>query len=257
MPAGLVEPSPYAAGPGVSDSIIELGDDGSAALHVVSRTNASLGAKGAPASEGLLLARWWQLALKRSMDILGSLVLLLILLPLALLTIAAIRLTSRGPAIFVQERVGREGEPFRMLKFRSMKVGAHEERGDVLHLNQAKGPVFKIDRDPRITRIGRLLRKLSIDELPQLINVLVGDMSLVGPRPPLPDEYQTYGPRERRRLDVAPGITCIWQISGRSDVDFDTWVEMDLEYIRTWTIRQDLRILIRTVPAVVSGRGAY
>jgi lipopolysaccharide/colanic/teichoic acid biosynthesis glycosyltransferase len=251
-----VEPSVFAPGLGPSDPVIELGEDGTAVIQVFPTD--AVPARGAiPTAEGLVVARWWQLAIKRSMDILGSFLLLLFLVPLWLVAVAAIRLTSKGPAIYVQERIGRHGRPFRMLKFRSMRVDADEQRGDLLHLNQAMGPVFKIDRDPRVTRVGRVLRKLSIDELPQLLNVLLGDMSLVGPRPPLPDEYDTYGERERGRLVVTPGITCIWQVSGRSDVDFDTWVDMDLDYIRTWTIRQDLRILIRTVPAVVSGRGAY
>ena len=144
-----------------------------------------------------------------------------------------------------------------MFKFRSMKVEAHEDRDEILHLNELEGPVFKIRDDPRVTRVGRAIRKLSIDELPQLLNVLAGDMSLVGPRPPLPEEYETYGPRERQRLAVKPGITCIWQVSGRSDLDFETWVDMDLEYIEGWTIRQDLKLLVLTIPAVLSGRGAY
>jgi lipopolysaccharide/colanic/teichoic acid biosynthesis glycosyltransferase len=206
---------------------------------------------------GLLWASWWQLLGKRSLDVAGSLVLLLLLLPVLLVTAAAIKVSSRGPVLYVHKRIGRGGKPFRMLKFRSMRVQAHEDREDILHLNQAAGPVFKIREDPRITKVGHLIRKLSIDELPQLVNVLLGDMSLVGPRPPLPEEYATYGARERRRMAVTPGLTCIWQVSGRSDVDFDTWVEMDLDYIESWNLRRDLKILLATVPAVVSGRGAY
>jgi lipopolysaccharide/colanic/teichoic acid biosynthesis glycosyltransferase len=144
-----------------------------------------------------------------------------------------------------------------MMKFRSMRRQAHDDRNNVIHLNEVSGPVFKIREDPRLTRVGRLMRKLSIDELPQLMNVIGGQMSLVGPRPPLPEEYETYGPRERRRLSVRPGLTCIWQVSGRSDVDFESWVNMDLEYIDTWTFRQDLKLLLLTVPAVLSRRGAY
>jgi lipopolysaccharide/colanic/teichoic acid biosynthesis glycosyltransferase len=206
---------------------------------------------------GLLAAARWQLAVKRAVDIVGSALLLVVLLPVFVLASLAIVLTSRGPLLYAHERIGRDGEPFRMIKFRSMRRDAHEERGDVLHLNQATGPVFKIAEDPRITPVGRVLRRLSIDELPQLVNVLKGDMSLVGPRPPLPDEYETYDDRERGRLSVTPGITCIWQVSGRSDLDFDTWVSMDLDYIETWTLRKDLKIMLRTVPAVLSGRGAY
>jgi lipopolysaccharide/colanic/teichoic acid biosynthesis glycosyltransferase len=205
----------------------------------------------------LLLAAPWQLFVKRSIDILGSLVFLILLLPLLVVTALAVLLTSKGAPLYVQERIGRDGKAFRMLKFRSMRRDAHRDREDLLHLNQASGPVFKIPEDPRITPVGRLIRKLSIDELPQLVNVLRGDMSLVGPRPPLPEEYRTYSERERGRLAVTPGITCVWQVSGRSNVDFETWVAMDLRYIRSWTIRKDLLILLKTIPAVVSGRGAY
>ncbi len=206
---------------------------------------------------GLLGAASWQLFVKRGIDIVGSALLIVLLLPLLLVTACAVAVSSRGPVLYMQKRIGRDGEPFRMLKFRSMRVDAHEDRGDIVHLNQATGPIFKIPNDPRITSVGHLIRKLSVDELPQLINVLKGDMSLVGPRPPLPDEYATYGARERQRLAVTPGITCVWQVSGRSDLDFETWVEMDLAYIQSWTVREDLRILLQTIPAVVSGRGAY
>jgi lipopolysaccharide/colanic/teichoic acid biosynthesis glycosyltransferase len=206
---------------------------------------------------GLLRAASWQLFIKRGIDVVGSMLLMVVLLPLLLVTALAVLVSSHGPVLYVHERIGRDGRPFRMLKFRSMRHEADDEREDVVHLNQATGPVFKIPDDPRMTRVGHVIRKLSIDELPQLVNVLVGDMSLVGPRPPLPDEYATYDDRERRRLAVTPGITCIWQVSGRSDLDFKTWVSMDLEYIETWTLRKDLEILARTVPAVVSGRGAY
>ena len=205
----------------------------------------------------MLRAAPWQLVAKRCIDIVGGAVLLVVLLPLLLVTAAAVLVSSRGPVLFLHERVGRDGKAFGMLKFRSMRVGAHEARDEILHLNQATGPVFKIADDPRITAVGRVIRKLSIDELPQLVNVLKGDMSLVGPRPPLPEEYATYSERERGRLAVTPGITCIWQVSGRSDLDFETWVEMDLEYIESWTIRKDLALMLQTIPAVVSGRGAY
>jgi lipopolysaccharide/colanic/teichoic acid biosynthesis glycosyltransferase len=239
------------------------------AVESVSELNA-LGVAGSGAGErivdltllesprrGLLNASAAQRFTKRAVDVVGSSILLIVTLPLAVLSAMAILLTSRGPLLYVQERVGKEGRPFRMLKFRSMRRDAHEVRGDVLHLNTATGPVFKVPRDPRITTVGRLIRKLSIDEIPQLVNVLRGDMSLVGPRPPLPDEYSTYGERERGRLAVSPGITCIWQVSGRSDLDFDTWVSMDLEYVENWTLLTDIRLLLQTIPAVLSGRGAY
>ena len=238
---------------------------GDASLHLVD-TGAIVHLEALGAAEtvpddaarpGLLGAAAWQLFVKRGIDIVGSFVLLGLMLPVLLLTAAAIRLSSRGPALFTQERIGRDGRPFRIIKFRSMHLGAHETRLDISHLNEATGLVFKMRKDPRITRVGRIIRRLSIDEIPQLLNVLRGEMSLVGPRPPLPEEFQLYGAREHRRLDVVPGLTCIWQVSGRSDIDFETWVDMDIEYIETWTIRRDLVLLLKTIPAVVTGRGAY
>jgi lipopolysaccharide/colanic/teichoic acid biosynthesis glycosyltransferase len=206
---------------------------------------------------GLLVARKWQRFTKRMIDVLGSAVLIVLVSPILILTAIAIRATSRGPVLFVQERIGEGGRPFPMLKFRSMRVQAHDERENIIHLNEVSGPVFKIRNDPRLTKVGRLMRKLSIDELPQLANVFVGSMSLVGPRPPLREEFEGYDSRERRRMSVRPGLTCIWQVSGRSEVDFDTWVDLDLEYIDTWTLGLDLKLLLLTVPAVLSGRGAY
>ena len=212
----------------------------------------------APSVGGLLSARPWQLALKRAVDLVGSTLGLLVLLPLLMIAALAVKVSSPGPVFYVSERVGRDGRPFRMMKFRSMAHGAHDSRATHHHLNiHDSGPVFKIRDDPRVTRVGRFLRRCSIDELPQLWNVLRGDMSLVGPRPPLPEEFLLYGARERRRLDVKPGITCIWQVSGRSDLDFETWVDMDLAYIDTWSLRLDARLLGRTVAAVLTGRGAY
>jgi len=212
----------------------------------------------APAVGGLLSARPWQLALKRAVDLVGGTLGLLVLLPLLMIAALAVKVSSPGPVFYVSERVGRDGRPFRMMKFRSMAHGAHDSRATHHHLNiHDSGPVFKIRDDPRVTRVGRFLRRCSIDELPQLWNVLRGDMSLVGPRPPLPEEFLLYGARERRRLDVKPGITCIWQVSGRSDLDFETWVDMDLAYIDTWSLRLDARLLGRTVAAVLTGRGAY
>ena len=212
----------------------------------------------APTSTGLLAAHRWQVACKRVVDILGSALGLLLLSPLLLVAALAVKASSPGPAVYLSERVGRAGRPFRMVKFRSMFHGAHGSRDHHGHLNiHDSGPVFKIRDDPRVTRVGRLLRRCSIDELPQLWNVLRGDMSLVGPRPPLPEEFLHYGAREQRRLEVKPGITCIWQVSGRSDIDFETWVDMDIAYIDTWSLRLDARLLGRTVAAVLTGRGAY
>lgn len=206
---------------------------------------------------GLLGASRRQLLAKRALDVVLSLLVLLLSLPIFLITALAIATTSRGPVFYVQERVGRGGLPFRMLKFRSMYADAERRRAEVAALNEASGPVFKARKDPRITPVGRVIRKLSIDELPQLINVLRGEMSLVGPRPPLPDEYATYDATAMRRLLVTPGLTCIWQVSGRSNIDFERWVAMDVEYIRSWSFALDLKLLAKTVPAVLSGNGAY
>lgn len=215
------------------------------------------GTPGVRSDRGLTHARAWKRFVKRAIDVVGGVLLIVLLAPILVVTAIAIRVSSRGSVLYVQVRVGKGGRPFRMLKFRSMRRQAHDDRVNVIHLNEVSGPVFKIREDPRLTRVGRLMRKLSIDELPQLMNVIAGQMSLVGPRPPLPEEYEAYGPRECRRLSVRPGLTCIWQVSGRSDVDFESWVDMDLEYIDTWSFGQDLKLLLLTIPAVLSGRGAY
>jgi lipopolysaccharide/colanic/teichoic acid biosynthesis glycosyltransferase len=208
--------------------------------------------------EGMLAARPWQRAVKRIIDILGSLTILMLFSPLMLVIATGIRLTSPGPVIYAQRRIGKDGSPFTMWKFRSMVDGAHEIRHrHAQHNRHTVGPVFKIQNDPRITRLGRVIRRFSLDELPQLLNVLRGDMSLVGPRPALPEEFALCDKHIRQRTLVPPGLTCIWQVSGRSDVDFLRWVDMDLAYIRTWTLRLDLKLLLLTLPAVVRGRGAY
>jgi lipopolysaccharide/colanic/teichoic acid biosynthesis glycosyltransferase len=207
---------------------------------------------------GLLAARPWQRAAKRLIDILGSLALLILLSPLMLVIAVSIPLTSPGPVIYAQSRIGKGGRPFTMFKFRSMDRDAHDLRHLHAHRNRhTTGPVFKVPDDPRVTSVGRVIRRLSLDELPQLMNVLRGDMSLVGPRPALPEEFAVCSADVRQRTLVAPGLTCIWQVSGRSDVDFLRWVDMDLEYIRTWTLRLDLLLLVRTIPAVFRGNGAY
>lgn len=197
-----------------------------------------------------------QLLLKRLIDAALSLAVLAILFPVMLVVAALIKLTSPGPVFFVQKRVGMNQRQFKLYKFRSMVANAEERKSDLLHLNERDGPAFKIENDPRITRIGRFIRKTSIDELPQLFNVLSGEMSLVGPRPPLPEEVKKYEWLFRKRLSVKPGVTCIWQISGRNNVSFDRWMEMDHEYVENWSVWLDLRILIRTIPAVVFSRGA-
>ena len=197
-----------------------------------------------------------ELGVKRVIDITGAAAGLLISAPLLLLAAVAIKLSSRGPIIFPQIRSGLYGRPFVMYKLRTMVCGAAEKQEEVLHLNEMGGPVFKIRNDPRVTRVGRFLRIFSIDELPQFWNVLVGDMSLVGPRPPLPAEVAQYKTSERRRLSMRPGLTCLWQVSGRHALDFDEWVRLDLEYIDTWSLGSDLKILAGTVPVVLKGTGA-
>jgi exopolysaccharide biosynthesis polyprenyl glycosylphosphotransferase len=197
-----------------------------------------------------------QLVAKRALDLALSLVLFILTLPIQVLAWLGILVTSGFPVYFRQVRCGLNGRHFTVLKFRTMETGAEERLSEISHLNEMTGPVFKASRDPRMTTVGRLLRRLSIDELPQLWNVIVGDMSLVGPRPPLPEEVARYEPWQRRRLSMKPGLTCLWQISGRSEVDFDRWMAMDLNYIDTWSPLLDLKILLKTVPAVLSGRGA-
>lgn len=194
---------------------------------------------------------------KRAMDVVFSLLVLVLLFPAYLLIMLLIRLDSAGPPIIRQVRLGKGCAPFNMYKFRSMCAEAETMMAQVQHLNEMSGPVFKVKMDPRVTRVGRFLRKYSLDELPQFVNVLRGDMSLVGPRPPLPHEVERYEPWQLRRLDVLPGLTCLWQINGRNHCDFDKWVALDLEYIAKRNLLLDLKILLKTVPAVISGKGAY
>ena len=197
-------------------------------------------------------------AVKRAFDVAFSLTALIVLLPLFCLIALLIKLTSPGPVFFVQIRVGQYGRHFRFFKFRSMYIDAEKRKAELLARNQsADGVIFKMKNDPRITPIGRILRKTSMDELPQFFNVLCNDMSLVGPRPPLPSEVRNYTLEDRKRLNVKPGLTCLWQISGRSDLPFRQQVSLDREYIRSWSLRHDLAILLRTIPAILSGKGAY
>lgn len=197
-----------------------------------------------------------QLALKRGFDITVSSLALAFLSPALLLTALAIKLDSRGPVFFKQKRTGLNGREFYLWKFRSMTTDAEARRESLQHRNEMSGPVFKITNDPRITRVGSVLRKTSIDELPQLWNVLRGDMSIVGPRPILELKKWEYDRWHCRRLSVKPGITCTWQISGRNDLDFPTWMKLDLDYIDRWSLALDLMIFLRTIPAVLLGRGA-
>jgi exopolysaccharide biosynthesis polyprenyl glycosylphosphotransferase len=197
-----------------------------------------------------------ELLIKRMLDLLGGTVGVLLVSPILLFTALAIKLTDPGPIFFRQIRVGRNGRRFWMIKFRSMVVDAEARKRELMKHNEMGGPVFKMKADPRITKVGRFIRKTSIDELPQLFNVLWGHMSLVGPRPPLPDEVAQYKPWQRRRLSVKPGITGLWQVSGRNQVDFDEWMELDLRYIDNWSIWFDIEILLKTIPVVLLRKGA-
>lgn len=197
------------------------------------------------------------LGAKRLLDIIGSTVLLVLFSPIMFAALLLVRLDSKGPAIFTQERVGLNKRRFRIYKFRSMVEDAEELQQQLESCNELEGPVFKIRQDPRITRVGRILRKTSIDELPQLLNVLKGDMSLVGPRPMAVRDYFGFNKDwQRRRFSVRPGMTCLWQISGRSSISFDQWMHLDMEYIDRWSLWLDLKILARTIPAVLKGSGA-
>jgi exopolysaccharide biosynthesis polyprenyl glycosylphosphotransferase len=197
-----------------------------------------------------------RLLLKRATDIVLAATGLVLLLPVMALVALVIRLTSRGPAIFRQERCGLNGRRFTFYKFRSMCDNAEELKAALMHLNH-KSTAFKIPRDPRLTRIGRFLRKFSIDEWPQLWNVLKGDMSLVGPRPAVPEEVAAYQTWQRRRLRMRPGLTCLWAVAGRDNLDFDSWMKMDMQYIDSWSLELDWKIILRTIPRVLTGSGAY
>ena len=195
------------------------------------------------------------LAAKRLFDICGALFLIFLFSPILLMSLAVLSVTTKGRPLFFQERIGFCGRRFWMIKFRTMRRDADQLQHIVA--NEKDGPIFKNRRDPRITRIGRCLRSSSIDEMPQLFNVLAGSMSLVGPRPPVAKEVVQYQPWQRRRLAVKPGLTCLWQISGRSEIDFERWVRMDLWYLNNQNFWTDLRLLIQTPACVLSGRGAY
>ncbi|SKA79052.1 sugar transferase [Desulfobaculum bizertense] len=200
---------------------------------------------------------WSTLALKRVLDILGAAAGLTVLSPVLLGTAFGIWFEDQGPIFFRQERVGKRGTLFGMYKFRSMVTDADRVLEEIREKNEAGDVLFKMKDDPRITKIGRVIRKFSIDELPQFINVLWGDMSLVGPRPALPSEVEQYAQKERVRLIVKPGITCLWQIGGRSNLDFQQQVELDRTYIESQSFWGDIKILLKTVPAVLTGKGAY
>ncbi len=196
--------------------------------------------------------------LKRVLDSAVSLLALVILLPLFILTAIAIWVENPGPVFYVQIRVGLNGKHFRFYKFRSMVINADNIKKELAAFNESgAGVTFKMKQDPRITKVGKIIRKFSIDELPQLINVLKGDMSLVGPRPPVPSEVAEYTLEERKRLHIIPGITCLWQVSGRSDIPFTDQVRLDMQYIQSASFLNDVILLLKTIPAVLTGRGAY
>jgi exopolysaccharide biosynthesis polyprenyl glycosylphosphotransferase len=199
----------------------------------------------------------WRTETKRVIDVIGSALLLLLSIPLFVLAAIAIKLDSAGPVFFVQDRVGLNKRRFRMLKFRTMHRDAEERMKEIEHLNEKSGPIFKIRNDPRVSRVGRFLRKTSIDELPQLVNVLLGDMSIVGPRPlSVRDALRMEEAWQKRRFSVKPGLTCLWQVSGRSNLSFEQWMQLDLEYIDRWSLGLDGAILLRTIPAILMARGA-
>ncbi|MGD8413624.1 MAG: exopolysaccharide biosynthesis polyprenyl glycosylphosphotransferase [Candidatus Latescibacterota bacterium] len=194
---------------------------------------------------------------KRVFDIVVGTAILILLIPILPLIALMIKLDSRGPVFFKQVRVGENGKLFKFYKFRSMVHRSDTEKDNLAQLNEQDGPVFKIRSDPRVTSVGRFLRRSSLDEIPQMFNVMKGDMSMVGPRPPLPEEVTNYQPWHMGRLAVKPGITCLWQISGRSHIGFNEWMRLDMEYLKTRSFKTDLLIFLKTIPAVIARKGAY
>ncbi|MEN7341432.1 MAG: sugar transferase [Pseudomonadota bacterium] len=211
----------------------------------------------------VFLAFWWlnirvQRALKRCIDFLGAAVGLLLLSPLLIIVAICIKLDSRGPVFYSQIRVGERGKTFRMYKFRSMRTDADEVRAELEAANEsADGVIFKMKEDPRVTRLGRFIRRFSIDELPQLYNILRGDMAIVGPRPALPSEVAQYDIQARKRLQTKPGLTCIWQVSGRSNLSFSQQIDLDIEYLSSKSTKKDIELIAKTIPAVIDSDGAY
>lgn len=220
---------------------------------IIEEPSAAREAAGVPA----VTESSFYLLLKRAIDLAVALLLLVLFLPVIPVVALLIKLDSPGPILYRQKRIGKGGREFNFYKFRSMVVGAEKVVGALRPLSGVDGPVFKLKEDPRVTGVGRFLRRSSLDELPQLINVLKGEMSIVGPRPNLPSEVSHYLPWQRRRLEVTPGITCLWQIAGRSHIGFQEWMRLDLEYIRTRSLATDLQIMAKTIPAVIARKGAY
>ena len=197
----------------------------------------------------------FSLSFKGLSDRIGALAGLILFAPIMIVAAIGIKINSRGPVFFSQTRSGINGKTFKLWKFRTMLIDAEKKRAELLEKNEMSGPVFKITNDPRVTRVGRFLRKYSIDEFPQFMNVLMGDMSLVGPRPPLPSEVADFEPWQHRKLSVKPGLTCLWQTDGRNDIDFEDWMKMDLKYIDNWSVWEDTKIIARTIPTVLKGSG--
>ena len=199
----------------------------------------------------------YYVVIKRLMDVVFSTIGLIVLSPIMLIVAVAIKLEDiKGPILFSQERVGYLGKKFKMYKFRSMYVDAEERLHEIQHLNEQTGPVFKMKDDPRITKVGKFIRKTSLDELPQLINILKGEMSIVGPRPALPREVVQYNDYQKQRLLVKPGLTCIWQVSGRNSIGFEEWIELDLEYIKNQSLSLDIKLILQTLPALLGDYNA-
>jgi len=208
----------------------------------------------------LVLSPHWgssvQRGIKRAMDVVGSAFLLVVLSPLLLVIAILVKLSSPGPIFYRWYVAGEGGYPFMSYKFRSMYVDADLVKAQLVHLNEMRGPAFKITGDPRVTSLGRWIRRYSLDELPQLYSILKGDMTLVGPRPPLVNEYELFTPYQKQKMSVRPGLTCLWQVNGRNRInDYDDWVRLDLEYIRTWSFWLDVKILLKTVREVLRGSG--
>jgi lipopolysaccharide/colanic/teichoic acid biosynthesis glycosyltransferase len=218
-----------------------------------------IGRTGAATLDGVHARRVppWYGPAKRAIDVGVAAVGLIVTSPILLAAMAGIIVVTRGNPIYRQERVGLNGRAFKMYKLRSMVPDAHERRHEVRHLNEADGPVFKLRRDPRLHALGAFLRGTSIDELPNFVNVLLGDMAIVGPRPPLPEEVAHYDARALRRLTVKPGVTCLWQVSGRCELSFEQWMALDNAYIDSWTQLGDFGIIAQTIPAVIRGVGAH
>jgi exopolysaccharide biosynthesis polyprenyl glycosylphosphotransferase len=196
------------------------------------------------------------LLLKRCLDIVLSILALIVLSPLLLAIAIAVKLDSRGPILYSSERIGKKGHVFSCSKFRTMVRDAEDKRADFMHMNERDGVLFKISNDPRITNLGRFLRKYSLDELPQFLNVLRGEMSIVGPRPPIASEVREYKLNHLRRLDVTPGITGLWQVQGRQDPSFDSYISLDVTYIENWSVWLDIKIILRTIAVVFAGTGS-